>query len=514
MLKFCRRQISEKAGRMLAPPEKNPMEPAKNNLPIACPFAPWPRRSSIIELRLCAFAASCQETKLLKQLIKLFLCGSYATNLSASNQELDNVKQQKSNILIIGNGIREHILAWKLSQSPWRKELYSLLGSQEMKAYCHSSDIELTDYPALIKFIRQHDINMVFYPLHIYNEQLMDLLRQDNRILFPQWQEPHFMNRSALRELCHHYAVPVPAGYMFDNYDGAHTYARRSSFPLVVKTDGISLSKTVICRDMPELNNFLAKAIKEKIYGEDGTRVWVEKYIKGPLISVAALVEGKNILLLPHCRHVDTSESLPQLESAYISARTIEKKIWQTIERHIVVPVVHALNRQLTDYRGILVFQIVTGNKGPIVVDLKMQCDDLLSLLFLTALKSDWLTLIKSLLAGELPMVSLDWENNSSRLGLVFSNSSEPGEANLGNLLTSLPTTTHTNIFHGNKRSSPQFRLGISTSATNPKSACQSLCHLLSQSCQSTDAAIIRDLRTLENLLPDVDIGSIIKGKK
>src|SRR3974377_1112993 len=61
------------------------------------------------------------------------------------------------NVLIIGNGGREHALGWKIAQSPRADRVFVAPGNAGTDIEGENVPIEGTDFPALLRFARENE---------------------------------------------------------------------------------------------------------------------------------------------------------------------------------------------------------------------------------------------------------------------------------------------------------------------------------------------------------------------
>ena len=64
------------------------------------------------------------------------------------------------NVLIVGNGGREHALAWKISQSPRADRVFVAPGNAGTDIEGENVAIQPDDFPALIRFARENDVGL------------------------------------------------------------------------------------------------------------------------------------------------------------------------------------------------------------------------------------------------------------------------------------------------------------------------------------------------------------------
>ena len=83
------------------------------------------------------------------------------------------------------------------------------------------------------------------------------------------------------------YSIPTAKYESFENYEDAIKGISNFGYPLVVKADGLCLGKGVtICENKEEAENALSKIFKDKIFGEEGSTVVVEEFLRGEEASV------------------------------------------------------------------------------------------------------------------------------------------------------------------------------------------------------------------------------------
>ena len=333
------------------------------------------------------------------------------------------MKQKKWKILVLEQGLREKNLKLILKKSRILGKLYSIPSEPQDDHYQETRHITLQNHPQIMQFIKQNNIDIVFPGSgRVFASGLVELLEKNNITIFPPRALSNSLSysRIAWREILQNYSLPVPNSYIFKNIDGVDTYLEKAQFPLVAKTDGTYLSKTSICYTSEQMEAFLTSSMKEKMYGEEGAKIIIEKGLQGPVFTIPVIMEGYNMMIMPICRHIHSLKETLPFKSAYTSDSVLDKKTRRNIEGVIVVPLVHALNRQLPGYQGILSIDVVISKKITYIVDVKMQWNHLVSPFMFNSLKSDYLQLIVALLQGNLGDFQPEWKSQKS-LHLIFS---------------------------------------------------------------------------------------------
>ncbi|HEY0492139.1 MAG TPA: phosphoribosylamine--glycine ligase N-terminal domain-containing protein, partial [Candidatus Dormibacteraeota bacterium] len=63
-------------------------------------------------------------------------------------------------VLIVGSGAREHALTWKALQSELSTAVYCAPGNAATGAIAVNTDIEATDAPSIVRFVKERDVGL------------------------------------------------------------------------------------------------------------------------------------------------------------------------------------------------------------------------------------------------------------------------------------------------------------------------------------------------------------------
>ena len=149
-----------------------------------------------------------------------------------------------------------------------------------------------------------------------------------------------------------------------------------------MKIEGTALAGTIICHSMEDVHFHLDKVMKQKVFGEAGERVIIENFIHGEIVSMTILIDRQTIIPFPVCqivREFTDGKRYPVKLGAFSPAQCATKRMVHYIEREIIVPLVHAINRQYHSYKGFLTVDMVMTEKGARVLDFKIQWSDILA---------------------------------------------------------------------------------------------------------------------------------------
>jgi phosphoribosylamine--glycine ligase len=349
-------------------------------------------------------------------------------------------------VLVIGNGAREHALAWKLAGSARVTALYALPGNPGTAQVADNVPIDAMDFPAIEKFARENRIELVVIgpedplaggladQLHSAGIKVFGPTREGARIEADKW---------FAKELMRHQAIPTAEARSFTDPDAAAEYVRLRDEPLVVKAAGLAKGKGVsVCYRTPDALDAIDQAMRKKVFGEAGARVVIEELLVGPECSILAFVDRKNIYLMETSQDhkaVDDGDTGPMTGGmgAYSPTPVVTDEILRQIERDILVPVVDGLNRDGIDYRGVLYAGLMITQHGPKVLEFNCRFGDPETQPLMMRLKSDLLEVMLAVAEGRLDQVELKWDPRPA-LCVVAASGGYPGKYRTGLPITGI----------------------------------------------------------------------------
>jgi len=331
------------------------------------------------------------------------------------------------NILIIGSGGREHVLGWKISQSPRCDRLYFAPGNGGTEQLGENIDIN-TDrittktVDQLDYFCRHHKIELVVIaPEDPLAQGLADRLAKPGRTIFgPKAQAARLeADKAYCKQLIRSAAIPTAEARIFEHPDSAISFAQTHETPLVVKASGLAKGKGVIvCDNGDDAVEAVNLIMKEQAFGEAGNTVVIEERLVGQEVSVLALVDGRNIFVLdPAQDHKQAFEGDRGPNTggmgAYCPTPLVDDQLMQTIEREILVPTVDALRRDGVEYKGVLYAGLMLTAGGPKVLEYNCRFGDPEAQPLMMRCQGDLLELMLATAHGDLQTVELSWSPRS-----------------------------------------------------------------------------------------------------
>src|SRR5258708_606190 len=192
-------------------------------------------------------------------------------------------------VLLIGNGGREHALAWKLAASPRVTQLFVAPGNPGTAQVADNVPIAATDLEGIEKFIRRNGVEFVVIgPEDPLAMGLADRISAMNVKVFGPSKEASRLegDKWFAKEMMRHQAIPTAEARAFTDPAAAEEFIRVRDEPLVVKAAGLAKGKGVtVCPRMQDALDAVDQIMRKKVHGDAGARVVIEEMLVGPECS-------------------------------------------------------------------------------------------------------------------------------------------------------------------------------------------------------------------------------------
>jgi len=350
------------------------------------------------------------------------------------------------NVLLVGNGGREHAIAWKIAQSKKLKKLYIAPGNPGTSKYGTNVDIAADDIENLVNFAKNNDINFaIIGPEDPLAAGIVDKLEQANIKTFgPSGQAAQLeADKVFAKQIMRSNSIPTAESRTFDNFNDAKAYIASRDEAVVIKAAGLAKGKGVFVCDEPSDGILAAeKIMKDNIFGDAGTQILVEDKLLGQEASILALVDGKNIYVLESSQDhkaIGDGDTGPNTGGmgAYSPAPIVTDKLMKQITREVLVPTVDGMNRNETPYKGVLYAGIMITQGGPRVLEFNVRFGDPETQPILARLKSDLLEAMEAVCDGRLDEITLEWDSLPS-ICVVMASGGYPDKYKNGKVITGI----------------------------------------------------------------------------
>ncbi|RDW83946.1 bifunctional aminoimidazole ribotide synthase/glycinamide ribotide synthase [Aspergillus mulundensis] len=370
--------------------------------------------------------------------------------------------QERLRVLIVGNGGREHALAWKLSQSPRVDIVYVAPGNGGTAAGAHSkienANVKGNDYPGLVAFAQKNQVNLVVPgPEAPLVDGIQGYFQAVGiRCFGPSKAAARMEGSKAFsKDFMKRQNIPTAAYENFTEYEKAREYLDSVSHNVVIKADGLAGGKGVIIpTSKEEAHQALREMMLDRHFGDAGNEVVIEEYLEGDELSVLTFSDGYSIKSLPaaqdHKRIFDGDQG-PNTGGmgCYAPTPISSKQVLEDIDRTIVQPSIDGMRREGFPFVGILFTGLMMTKNGPKVLEYNVRGGDpeTQTLLPLLSDDTDLAEIMVACTEHWLDGVSIKIKPNFSTTVIAVAGG-YPGSYAKGKKITLDPAPEGTLIFH------------------------------------------------------------------
>jgi phosphoribosylamine--glycine ligase len=341
-------------------------------------------------------------------------------------------------VLIVGNGGREHALAWHISQSHKCTGLYCTRANPGISECAESVDLSSEDHQGIVSFTKDNGVDLVVIgPEAPLVEGLSDQLRENNvKVFGPSSQAARLEgSKEFMKDLCAKYDIPTASYGAFSDVSEAEAYIDSMQGRVVVKADGLAAGKgVVICESGEDAKMAVKRIISDREFGNAGDRVIIEEFLEGEELSVFAVSDGKTYTYLTsaqdHKRAFD-GDTGPNTGGmgAYSPAHMMNDDLQKEIEKKIIKPTLAAMEKEGCPFSGVLYAGIMLVDGEPYVLEFNVRFGDPECQPVMMRLETDLLEILSACAEGKLAKIKEDiyWRQKSA-LCVVYAAKGYPGE--------------------------------------------------------------------------------------
>ena len=364
-------------------------------------------------------------------------------------------------ILIVGNGGREHALAWKVKQSAKVEQVFVAPGNAgtALEASVENVVIAVDDIAGLLAFAQQQAIDLTIIgpeiPLVL---GIVDSFQQAGLACFgPSAQAAQLEgSKTFCKDFMIRHHIPTASYQSFTDQQQAIAYIEQHGAPIVVKADGLAAGKGVIvAQTEAEAIAAVEDMLSGNGFGEAGHRVVIEEFLHGEEASFIVIADGQHALAMATSQDHkarDNGDKGPNTGGmgAYSPAPIVTPEIHQRVMRDVIEPTLKGMAADGLPYTGFLYAGLMITPDGNIkVLEYNCRFGDPETQPIMMRLKSDLVELCLAALAGNLDTTHTDWDERVA-LGVVLAAGGYPDAYQSGAIISGLPAVDDENskVFH------------------------------------------------------------------
>ncbi|MCJ0605617.1 phosphoribosylamine--glycine ligase [Enterococcus cecorum] len=358
-------------------------------------------------------------------------------------------------LLVIGSGGREHAICRKLLEDPQVDAVFCVKGNPGMqKEGVQLVDIAEDNHPALIQFVKEHQIDWTFVgpEIPLLNGIVDDFQAAGLKIFGPNQQAAMIEgSKDFAKQLMRDYHIPTAKYQTFSDFEAAKAYVLENGAPIVIKADGLAAGKgVVVAMTEQEALEALEDMLLDHKFGASSAKVVVEEFLDGEEFSLLSFVKENEVypmvIAQDHKRIFDGDKG-PNTGGmgAYSPVPQIPESMVQTAIKEIVQKAADGMVDRKTPFTGILYAGLIATKEGPKVIEFNARFGDPETQVVLPRLKTSLAQIIDDLLNNRQPDIT--WYDFAT-LGVVVAAPGYPADYEKNIVLPEMQNTEEQTVYY------------------------------------------------------------------
>ena len=291
-------------------------------------------------------------------------------------------------VLVIGNGGREHALAWKAAQSPLAEVVYVAPGNPgtALEPKLRNVDISVSDIDGLLDFAKKEAVDLTIVgPEAPLVAGVVDAFRAAGMRIFGPTKAAAQLegSKSFTKDFLLRHNIPTAHYSVFTEVDKALAYIDEKGAPIVIKADGLAAGKGVIvAMNVEDAKAAVKDMLADNAFGDAGSKVVIEEFLSGEEASFIVMVDGDNVVPMATSqdhKRVGDGDTGPNTGGmgAYSPAPVVTDEVYKRVMDKIIYPTLKGMAEDGIPYRGFLYAGLMIDKAGnPRVVEFNCRFGD------------------------------------------------------------------------------------------------------------------------------------------
>ncbi|NVN99877.1 MAG: phosphoribosylamine--glycine ligase [Geobacteraceae bacterium] len=349
-------------------------------------------------------------------------------------------------VLVIGSGGREHALVWKIAQSQLVNRIFAAPGNPGMAALAENVPLKVDDLPGLLAFAKKEQIDLtVVGPELPLSLGIVDLFEEYGLKVFGARRNAALIESSKAfsKDIMKKYNVPTAFYEVFTEIDPALAFIERHGAPIVVKADGLAAGKgVVVAQTKDEATAAVKEMLSGNAFGDAGSRVVIEEFLRGEEASFLAFTDGKNIIPLASAQDhkaVFDGDKGPNTGGmgAYSPAPVVTPAIHEKAMIEVMHRTVDGMAAEGRPYRGVLYAGLMIDGDSVKTLEFNARFGDPECQPLLMRMKSDIVPILMAVAEGDISKIEIEWHDMAS-VCVVMAAEGYPGDYPKGDVIVGL----------------------------------------------------------------------------
>lgn len=347
-------------------------------------------------------------------------------------------------ILVIGNGGREHAIAWKLGESDKVSKIYCAPGNGGTSMEHKCENINLTDNDKILNFALENSIDLTVVGPEVYLcNGIVDLFKSHNLKIFGPSKKAATLegSKTFAKEFMKKYGVKTAAYEAFRDSKKALEYLEKAEYPIVIKADGLAAGKGVVIAETKEdgvlaINDFMIN----ETFGGAGKEIIIEEFLQGVEASILSITDGNTII--PFISSKDHKTIFEDNKGANTGGMgTVapnpycNESVLKEFEEDILMPTLRGIQEENLDYTGIIFFGLMICKKGVYLIEYNVRMGDPETQVVLPLMENYLIDIIEAAIEGKLSKDIVKFTNKTACC-VIGSSKGYPGRYEKGELIT------------------------------------------------------------------------------
>jgi len=339
-----------------------------------------------------------------------------------------------TNVLIIGNGGREHSLARKLNQSSRVDKIFVMPGNAGTKEIATNVEMDILNFEEVAAFAKRNKIEMTFVgPERPLVQGIVDFFNKKSLAIFGPNKRAAQLEGSKVyaKKVMKDCKIPTAEFATFTESKKAYNYIRDCDFPLVIKAEGLAAGKgVIITNNINEAQNAVKRIMDDKEFGNAGDKIVIEEYLEGEEASIMVFSDGRTYYPMVSAqdhKQIGEGDKGPNTGGmgAYAPTPLIENEILRKVKGKILNPLFNYLKENKITFKGILFVGLMVKKGEPKVLEFNVRFGDPEAQVVLPLLKNDLLTVANKVVKGRLDEIKLQWKKEKA-LAVILASGGYP----------------------------------------------------------------------------------------